>query len=337
MQSRIEQLARRVLDGERLSRQELLDLPGLGRQRPTELFYWAWQIRQAHFGNKVWLCSIVPGKLGGCSEDCRWCAQSSRTTTGLTTPKRLGLDQIVAAAHDAVDSGAECFGIVNSGRRPSRRDLDELVAACRAVRSEPKCSSLGLCASLGELSCDQVEKLIQAGITRYNHNLETSRRFFPNVVTTHAYDDRMRTLQAARDAGLELCSGGLFGLGETWADRVDLALEIRDTVKSHVVPLNFLDPIPGTPLGHLTPPGPLEILTVIAVFRFALPHVRLKIGGGREVNLRSMQQWIFHAGATGCIIGNYLTTTGRAAEDDLRMLEQLGLEPVGGHVPASHE
>jgi biotin synthase len=185
-----------------------------------------------------------------------------------------------------------------------------------------------LCASLGELTDDQAKALAAAGITRYNHNLETSRRFFGHVVSTHSYDDRLATLEAAKRAGLELCCGGIFGMGETWQDRIDLAVTLRDRVGPRIVPMNFLNPIPGTPLANTQPLAAIEVLVIVAVFRLAMPTTDLMIAGGRESNLRSLQSWVFHAGATSCISGNYLTTEGQPAAADLTMLADLGMRVV---------
>jgi len=312
--------------GERLGRDDILSLVEAGRSDPHALLYWAHRVRAERFGRAVVLCSIAAGKVGGCSEDCAWCAQSVSQGTSLVAGSRTTSDNIRAAASEAGGHGAGSFGIVNSGRKPSSDDLATVVAAAEAIASDA--SGLRICASLGEVTAEQARTLAASGVTRYNHNLETSRRFYPQVVSTHAYDDRLASLDAARQAGMSLCCGGIFGLGETWADRVDLAVTLRDRVRPDVVPLNFLHPIPGTPLGGNTPLTPMEILTIIAVFRLVLPTVDLKVAGGREINLRDMQSWIFHAGATSCLIGNYLTTPGRTPPEDLQMIADLGLEVV---------
>ncbi len=226
------------------------------------------------------------------------------------------------------------MGIVNSGRRPDEADLQAAERAAEAIR-QARGDETRLCASLGELTGEQARRLASAGFTRYNHNLETSRRMYERMVTTHVYDDRLATLAACREAGLRICSGGIFGLGETWDDRIDLAMTLRDQVGADVVPLNFLHPIPGTPMADATPLGPMEILSIIAVFRLALPDVDLKIAGGREANLRDLQSWMFYVGGTSCIIGNYLTTKGRSAADDLKMIEDLGLQVVEELTPAT--
>jgi len=332
---RIAAIGRLSLEGRRLSRPDVLTLARAAQDRPYELMYWAHKVRRRGFSNKVRLCSIVPGKLGACKEDCKWCAQSVHWASGMAPPARTSADDIHEAARSAVANRAASMGIVNSGRRPSKRDLADVVQAVQTVKSDNECD-VEICASLGELTDDQAVELAAAGVERYHHNLETSRRFFPRMVTTHGYDERIETLAAARRAGMRLCSGGLFGLGETWRDRADLAIAVRDEVGPDVVPLNFLHPIAGTPLADAEPLRPLEILGIIAMFRLVLPTADIKVAGGREHNLRDLQSWAFYAGATSCMVGNYLTTAGRDVATDLKMIEDLGLEivkrfPSGGN------
>jgi biotin synthase len=289
--------------------------------------YWANRVRRQNFSNAVRLCSIVPGKLGACSEDCKWCAQSVHAGSDKAPPRRTTTQEIHLAASSAITNRAASMGIVNSGRAPSQRDLDDVIEAVREIRSDNNCE-IEICASLGELTELQAAQLADAGVTRYHHNLETSRRFFRQVVTTHGYELRIRTLQFARAAGMRICCGGLMGLGETWEDRVDLALTIRDEVNPDVTPLNFLQPMAGTALEDATPLQSIEALAIMAIFRLILPKVDLKVAGGREYNLRDLQSWMFYAGATSCMVGNYLTTTGRDVNSDLQMIEDLGLNIV---------
>lgn len=382
----IEQAGRQALDGEPLDRPCLLSLARLAAQAPHDLLYWAHRVRQKHFGNRVSFCSIIPGKVGGCGEDCKWCAQSARNSQlpiadcrlpdsdqperpAATTTQRTSLTDINAAAAQADGHGVGCFSIVNSGRRPSPMDLTDVAAAYETYRQGGVSDgAMRLAVSLGELTPDAARRLVQAGVVRYHHNLETSRRFYGNVVSTHSYEDRLRTLRIAREAGMEICCGGLLGMGETWEDRIDLALTLRDEVfgfsttegtentevrkdpkrrpvdspkgkkppesnrlatrPTPVVPMNFLHPIPGTPLENVQPLAPMEILTIIAVFRLAMPTADLKIAGGRHVNLRDLQSWMFYAGATSLLVGNYLTTAGRPIEQDIQMVRDLGLELV---------
>jgi biotin synthase len=184
---------------------------------------------------------------------------------------------------------------------------------------------LSVCVSWGIITTEQARRLAGAGVSRYNHNLETSERHFGNIVTTHKYADRVRTIEAVKEAGLGICAGGIFGIGETEADRVDMALELR-RLGADTVPMNFLHPIEGTPLGDAPTLKPRQILRIIAIYRFILPKTNLKIAGGRVLNLRDLQSWMFYAGATSILSGDYLTTTGRAVAEDMQMLADLGLE-----------
>lgn len=318
------QAARRSLQGHRLDADELTRLVDLSQDDPHELLFWAWQVRLHRFGKGVRMCCIVPGKLGGCSENCKWCAQSAASGS---RAQYASTEQVVQAAHAASSYQAASIGIVNSGRKPSEGELQAAIEAYLDIRLKLG-PDIGMCASLGELTPDQADRLVQAGVTRYNHNLETSARFYPRMVSSHKYEDRLRTLQVARQAGLEICCGGLFGMGETWQDRIDLALTLRDEVQSAIVPLNFLHPLQGTPLESLQALKPFEILRIIAIFRLAMPDADLKIAGGREVNLRSIQSWMFYAGGTSIITGGYLTTQGQGADVDRQMIEDLGMEVV---------
>ena len=294
---------------------------GLQGARVFGLLHAANHVRMACHGGRVHLCSIVAGTVGRCGEDCRFCAQSAHHRTEIEPHGMLASDQIARAAHQAQQHGASCFSIVNSGRAPLASDWPKVLGAVRAIAQVPamRCS-----ASLGFLTETQIHELRQAGVVRLHHNIETSERFFPQIATTHTWHQRFDTAQRIRHAGLELCCGAIFGAGETEDDRLDVAFILRD-LQPHSVPLNFLNPIPGTLLEHVEPMRPLDILKTIAVFRLVLPRVELKVAGGREVNLRDLQSWIFHAGATGMLIGNYLTTAGRDPQADLKMIEDLGL------------
>jgi len=322
----IEQTGRKVLAGEAISRDEALRLAVCPHADLPDLLYWAHRVRTNRFGDEVKFCSIGAAKVGACSEDCKWCAQSSHYATHIPSGvQRTDADALCEAARQAAADGASSFGVVNSGRTPTERDLDDVGAAVAGIGDS---GGVMACASLGDLDEPTARRLASMGVRRYNHNLETSRRFYGQMVTTHAWDCRLATLAAARAAGLGLCCGGIFGLGETWDDRVDLALTLRDEVRPDVTPLNFLHPIPGTPMGDVTPLAPAECLKIIAIFRLMLPTVDLKIAGGREQNLRDLQSWIFYAGATSCLVGNYLTTTGRDPAADRRMVADLGLRLV---------
>lgn len=293
-----------------------------------DVLYAANKIRKHFVGQRVHCCSIVNARSGKCSEDCKFCAQSAHFATGAPVYDLLSTEEIVAAAREARDNGARCFGVVTSGRGVRDADLPRFCEIYRALRG----LGLRLGGSLGVMTFDQARQLREAGMEMINHNLETSRRMFPRIVRTHTYDERLDTLRAAKQAGMILCSGGIFGMGETWEDRIDMLLELAGLgVQS--VPLNFLHRIPGTPLEHVEPLSAQEILRSIALARFILPKAEIRICGGRSVNLRDLQSWIFHAGASGALIGNYLTTMGRTVEDDWQMIRDLGLASAAVELP----
>jgi len=316
---RIAELAQQVLAGEPVSRDQAEQLTRVDGEALYDLFFWANKIRIQHVGPQVKFCSIVAAKVGACSEDCGFCSQSAHFKTGVQ-PSKLTVDQMLQAADQAVANGADSFGIVNSGRGPTERELDWLEDFYKETVAQGK---IRPCATLGELTPDQAQRLKAMGVQRINHNLETSERHFPSIVSTHTYQDRVRTIETAKAAGLSICSGGIFGMGEVWDDRLDMAFTLRD-LGADVVPLNFLNRIEGTPLyekvADLTP---MQALQIIAVYRFILPDRELKVAGGREVILRDMQSWIFFAGASSFLIGNYLTTFGRSPQHDHQMLRDL--------------
>jgi len=323
MNNIIAEYAKIVLEGRRLQRPQIDELVCAADRDFDDLLYWSNKIRRRYFGNRIKVCSIVPGRLGGCNQDCAFCAQSVRYDTHVDKkPQTLSDDEILAAAAEAKKNGVGNFGIVYSGKAITDAELQRLERLISKITSE---TGLGMCASLGIINEPQARRLAGAGLKRYNHNLETSRRHFADIVTTHNYTDRLDTIKAAQSAGLGICAGGIFGIGETDADRVDMAMELR-RLGVDTVPMNFLHPIEGTPLGNAVTLEPREILRIIALYRFILPKVNLKIAGGRVLNLRDLQSWIFAAGATSILSGNYLTTAGRAVEEDRQMLADLGLE-----------
>lgn len=315
-------LAGRVIAGGALTRAEaraLLDLEG---DDLWDLLYAAHKIRRHFHGNAVTFCSIVAAKFGDCSEDCSFCAQSVHHRAPVAARPMMDPDDVVATMRDAQRHGASAFGIVNQGRGPARHDWQQVLQGVRRMHEvEGTCR----CASLGILTEDQARDLKAAGLQRYNHNLESSRDFYKNVCTTHSWDERYETVRLAKRLGLETCCGGIFGMGESLDDRVSLAFSLKE-LNPNVVPLNFLYPVPGTPMEHAEPLVPLEILKTIAVFRFVLPRQDLKVAGGRERNLRDLQSWIFYAGATSALVGNYLATYGRDYGEDLQMIKDLGLQ-----------
>jgi len=315
-------MAGQVLADTPLSRPQAERLVGTGPEHLHELFRAASKIRQHFLGRRVRCCSIAAAKVGRCPEDCAFCSQSAHYKTHVRGLSVLDPDEVFQAAMNAASNGAEAFGVVTSGYGPTDGEIEHWGPTIGRIRATGR---IGLCASMGVVTERQARRLAELGVQRYNLNLQTSRRHFPNIVKTHTYDQRRQSLRHLQAAGITLFSGALFGMGETWADRLDLAFELRG-LGVEVVPINLLVPIPGTPLAGNEPLTAAECLKIIAIYRFLLPRRQIKIAGGRELNLRELQSWIFYAGADSFLIGNYLTTCGRPPQDDAQMLRDLGLE-----------
>jgi biotin synthase len=321
----ISSLAKIVLARQSLSREQGLALAEVAGQELYDMFHWANRIREDFVGPAVHACSIAAGKVGSCEQDCKFCSQSEHYKTHASGMTLLDADAIVAAATEAAANGVSCFGLVNSGLGPTDQEIDLFSESILRMRQEAK---VVVCASLGVLTEMQARRLRDLGVRKYNHNLQTSRRFFFGICATHTYDQRIETIRVCKRVGMKTCCGGLFGMGETWADRVDLALQLRD-LDVDIVPVNFLIPIAGTPMegqGSLTS---FECLKIIALYRFLLPKQTIQVCGGRELHLRDLQSWMFFAGANGFLLGNYLTTCGRSARQDLQMLADLQI-PLAG-------
>lgn len=302
---------------------EAEDLVTLFIDEPYELYHLANKVREKHFGNKISLCGIVNIKSGNCSEDCKFCAQSSHYRTSADVYHLINQEKMLDGARFVKGLKVNRCGLVASGCEVERKnDLPEIVSAIGKIKGEV---NIEPCASLGELDNETCRILKDAGIVCYHHNLETSKRFFPEICATHSWDDRVKTVRVVKNNGLQACSGGIFGMGESWSDRLDLAFALRE-LDVDSVPLNFLNPISGTPLEEQPPLKPKEILAIISIFRIILPKKDIRICGGRWKNLRQLQSWIFYAGANGMMIGNYLTTAGRDPELDLEMINDLGME-----------
>lgn len=287
-----------------------------------DLFAAANKVREHYRGPSVDICSIVNAKSGACSEDCKYCAQSAHHSTDAQVYPLIPVDKIAGSAFSAKKHGAKRFCIVTSGRGiDTDEDLRSIAKGIERVQE------VGLlpCATLGTLDRKQLAYLKDAGLHRYHHNIETSREYFPRICTTHSFDERLAVLREARSVGLSLCSGGILGMGETMEDRISMAFALRE-MGVDSIPINFLMPVPGTPLEHTRQIQPLEALHSIALFRLILPDKEIRICGGRGTALGSLHPLIFAAGADGFMIGNYLTRSGRDPEDDLKMLRELGLE-----------
>jgi biotin synthase len=318
-----------LLDDRRpLSTAELAALAGLPADAVPSLAALAHEVRLAWCGPSVEVEGILSAKTGGCPEDCQFCSQSARFDSPVKATPFLDPVEVVAAARETAALGATEFCIVLAVRGPDERIMAQVLAATAAVRAE---TGLNVAVSAGILTFDQAQRLADGGVHRYNHNLETARSFFGQIVTTHSWEERFETCRHVRAAGMELCCGVLLGMGESVAQRVELLDQLRQ-VDPVEVPLNFLNPRPGTPLADRALVEPLEALRWIALVRLALPAVLLRYAGGREVTLRDLQAMGMAAGVNGLIIGNYLTTLGRQPEQDLQMLADLGM-PVRQRAP----
>lgn len=284
-----------------------------------ELIFEANRIRREFVGNSLELCSIINAKSGLCSEDCKFCIQSVHYSTNTPTFPLKDKKQIVKAAEYAKEIGAEKFGIVTSGNRLRTRELDIIVKAVGEIKNKV---DIKICASLGALETKQLSFLKEAGLSRYHHNIETSRSFYPQVISTHSFDERIDTIRNTKQAGLEVCSGGIIGMGETWQDRIEMACLLRD-LNVDSIPLNFLVPIKGTPLESVAPLSCSEAIKVICIFRIILKDKVIKIAAGRETVLQDFQGLGFMAGANGMLIGGYLTIKGRDIEVDNRLVQEI--------------
>ncbi len=316
-------LALRVLEGHRLSVAEGLAILRARDEELLDLLAAAYRVRSRWFGNRVHLNSLINAKSGVCGEDCGYCSQSRVSRAGIPRYPMVDADEILAGAQAAAQRRAGTYCIVVSGRHPAGSELERVAEVVRRIK---QAFPLKICASLGLLTPEQAAQMKQCGVDRINHNLNTSERFYPRICSTHTYQERLATLRAVREAGLEICSGGIVGMGEEDADVVELALRLAE-LRVEAVPINFLIPIPGTPLEGMHGLNPRYCLKVLAMVRLANPRAELRIAGGRELHLGSLQPLGLYA-ANSIFLGDYLTTKGQAPEDDYRMIADLGFEAV---------
>ncbi len=319
----IETLKEKVLDGARMSYEvgmALISIPGTDTESLEALFSAADQVRSRFAGNSADLCSIINAKSGRCSENCKYCAQSVFYSSGVSEYDLLCYEDILSKAMEVQEQGVHRFSLVTSGRGiESEKELDALTAIYRRLRKD---TTLHLCASHGILTTEQALALKEAGVEMYHHNVETSRRYYSEICTTHTYDDRISTIRNTIAAGMDVCSGGIIGMGETPSDRIEMAIELRSMdIKS--VPVNVLNPIPGTPFGHLEQLKPMEILKTMAVFRLLLPDAKIRYAGGRTA-LGEYQEKGFSAGVNAALVGDFLTTLGSKVSEDKAMLTRAG-------------
>ena len=322
MRREIREIGDKVLGRGSVSLKEILPLSEAKGPDIMDLAAVANRVRDEFNGNKIDLCSLLNAKSGRCSEDCAFCAQSSHYKTETPVYPLMNADQMVREAKEAQKGKTGRFCLISSGRQLNDKEFEVILNGLDRIRKE---TTLDLDCSLGTLSEERAESLKRVGVTRYNHNLETAESHFSQICTTHSFQDRVRTIEVLKERGFSICCGGIIGLGESPQQRLELAFSLRQ-LGIDCIPFNILNARPGTPLEHSEPIPPLEIIKTIALFRLILPKGTLKIAGGREVNLRDLQPLALLAGANGLIVGNYLTTPGRKAEDDLTMLRDAGFE-----------
>ena len=313
------ELAQRVLAGYKLTEEDALAILQASDDELLDIMAAAYQVRRKYWGKSVQLYFLMNAKSGLCPEDCHYCSQSSVSEAEIPKYNLLSRDKLLAGAKAAAERNSGTYCIVISGRGPSEREIRAVETIVPEIKQQ---YGLNVCACLGLLTPEQAQRLAAAGVDKVNHNLNTSREFYPEVCTTHTYQDRVDTLNAVRSAGLKLCSGGIIGMGEQDLDVVRMAFELRDLgVES--IPLNFLNAIDGTPLEQNKRLNPRYCLKALAMFRLANPSAELRIAGGRELHLGSLQSLGLYA-ANSVFVGDYLTTQGQAPSADYKMIEEMG-------------
>jgi len=316
-----QQLADRVLAGEMLTRSEAIEVLQAPDEQLLDLLAATYRVRHRHFGNRVQLYFLMNAKSGLCPEDCNYCSQSKISDAAIPRYNLLNAEKLLAGAAAAAERNAKTYCIVISGRGPTEREMNAVTTLIPQIKEK---YNLKICACLGLLSPEQAQRLKECGVDRVNHNLNTSERFYSEICSTHTFQDRMNTLKAVRDAGMEMCSGGIVGMGEEPTDIVEMAFSLRE-LGVHSIPVNFLQAIDGTPLQGRDDLTPRYCLKVLCLFRLTNPDRELRIAGGREVHLRSLQAMGLYA-ANSMFVGDYLTTPGQLPEADFQMVRDLGFE-----------
>ncbi|WP_407673197.1 biotin synthase BioB [Paenibacillus alkalitolerans] len=314
-------LADKAIRGEPITKEEGLAVLQADDDEVLAILHAAFRVRKHFYGKKVKLNLIVNAKSGLCPEDCAYCSQSIASKAAIKKYPMLDKDTLVDGARKAMELKVGTYCIVASGRGPTEKELNQVIDAVKEIKSA---MPMKICACLGILNQDQATRLKEAGVDRYNHNLNTSASNFGNITTTHTYDDRVTTVEAAKSSGMSPCSGAIVGMGETDEEIVDVAYALRE-LDADSIPVNFLNSIPGTPLEGYAHLNPRKCLKVLALFRFVCPSKEIRASGGREVNLRSLQPLTLYA-ANSVFVGDYLTTAGQDATEDHKMIEDLGFE-----------
>ncbi len=325
MGSAIQELAERIMNGGAVNSAQALRLAKVGNAAVYDLFYGADRIRKKFRGDGVAFCAVINARSGRCPMDCAFCAQSGVHGAAPQEYPLVAEKRAVKAARMMKRYKVSGFGIVTSGARLSAGDFKAVLGMVKEIKK----TGLRPCASLGLIDVKRAKELKRAGLWRYHHNLEAAASFYPRICTTQKYERKLATVRAVKQAGLRACCGGIFGLGESWKQRIEMAMTLKE-LDVDAVPLNFLNPVKGTPLGKRKRLPPLEALKIIALYRFLLPDKELKVCGGREVVLGEFQPLMYLAGADGTMVGDYLTTAGRAAGEDIKMVKALGLRIRNG-------
>lgn len=318
----LQEIKNRILNGGEITPDEAIDL-ALHANRP-ELYAAADEIRRKFCDRTLDSCSIINARSGHCPENCKWCAQSAHYNTHIETYDAIPEEEAMAMARLHESQGIKRLSLVTSGRSVRGDDLDYF---CNLYRHMGRETHLKLCASMGLLKREELQKLKEAGVKRYHCNLETASSYFPELCTTHTSDQKKETIRMAQEVGLEICSGGIIGMGETMQQRVELAFELRELGVCSV-PVNILSPIPGTPLEHTAPIGDEDILVTIAIFRLVLPHAFIRFAGGRARLARATQKQALLAGLNGLLMGDMLTTLGSGVNDDKDLIAEAGYNPL---------
>ena len=322
----VHELVEQVIAGQPPSHAQGVNILRCGSAEYSSYMAGAHYLKEQKFGGTVQLCSIINAKSGRCQENCAFCAQSAHHQSSPPVYPLKSRQEIIDGARQAEQEGSHCYGIVTSGTQPEAgEEFDTILSAISEIRErfnvEPS-------ASLGLLTEELALALADSGCVTYHHNLETARSFFPSICTTHDYEEDVNTVRLAKAAGMKVCCGGIFGLGESQEQRVELAETLRD-LNVDSVPLNFLNPVQGTPLEKQRSISPMDCVRAITMFRYFLPNKPISVCGGRETNLRELQSWIFMAGASGTMVGNYLTTSGRDRDIDMQMFADLEVKTNG--------
>jgi biotin synthase len=323
--NRWQEMAASVLDGGAIDRDAARAILESDDAEILDVLAAAYRVRHHHFGNTVQLFFLMNAKSGLCPEDCGYCSQSKVSDAEIPRYNLLSAPKLLEGARLAAERQSKTFCIVISARGPSEREID---AVCSIVPEIKRQYGLNICACLGLLTPEQAGRLAAAGVDKVNHNLNTGKQFYPEICSTHTYADRLRTLQACRDAGLSLCSGGIIGRGESFDDLIDMAMELKD-LKVESIPLNFLQAIDGTPLEGSDRLSPRDCLRALAMMRLVNPSSELRIAGGREVHLRSLQPLGLYA-ANSIFVGDYLTTKGQLPDADYTMIRDMGFVVTRG-------